>query len=92
MTEPKLLETLEAFVCLIDDDFIEIEIVEDGGLSHYTLPATELREYGIGDGDDFFIEIYDNGTGKIVPKILFGPWQEFPLQTLEQLEAQEDPW
>jgi len=104
VSEPKLIETLVGeLLCsgVVDDkEMVEVILYEPdqpGGQvkdMYYTLPAEHFQKHNIVDGDEFFFEVYDNGTGKIVPKIVYGPWQEFreDYLTREQLEALDDPW
>ena len=56
------------------------------------MPANQLREKGIEAGDDFFLEIYDDGSGVVVPKVVYGPHQEVEFLTPEELDVLGDAW
>jgi hypothetical protein len=104
MSKPKLVETLvgELLCSGVHEgkEMAEVILYEpdrQSGLpdEYYLVPLEHFRGgHNIADGDEFFFEVYDNGTGKIVPKIVYGPWQhlEEGYLTREQLEALDDPW
>jgi len=96
--QPKLIETLVGELLCSVDETAEIVMYEDGKDVFYHIPVKHFNKHNIADGDEFFFEVYDNGTGKIAPKILYGPWPEIKqldasdYPTREELEAQDDEW
>ncbi len=90
MIDDTLLESHLGYVCWIDGGTarVQFEFEDEEDQVYYDMPSSHLHEHEIEAGDDFFLEVYKDGVGKIKPAILYGP--KSPEELEHQLES--DNW
>lgn len=93
---PKILESVEGYVDVIEGDLAEVYLYENGHPVPYGLPASRLAQHRLRVGDRFFVDVVESDGG-VSGRIRSAPPEAAPAPpekylTPDDLDALEDPW